>query len=486
MTDICSLTLTELAGALQKKEISAVQATQACLERIAATEPKIRALLCTDANGALDRARALDKLGPDASLPLFGVPMTVKDALCTKDFPTTAGSRILEGFRPVFDAFAVERLRAAGAVILGKSNLDEFAMGSTTENSAFQTTRNPWNTDKVPGGSSGGSAASVAAGQCFASLGSDTGGSIRQPASLCGCVGLKPTYGSVSRYGLIAYGSSLDQIGPLARTVEDCARVFSVIAGHDRRDATSDPRPVEDVLSSLGCGSLKGARLGMPKEFFGQGAAAEVRDACESALRAASRLGAELVEVSLPHTRAAVATYYIIAMAEASSNLARFDGVRYGRRAENIHDLWELYVRSRSEGFGAEVKRRIMLGAYVLSAGYYDAYYRKAAQVRSLIRDEYLAALEHCDVICAPVSPETAWNIGTHSDDPLRMYLMDAYTLSLNLAGLPGLSLPVGLGAQSGMPVGMQIIGRAFGEVGLLALGHALEHALPSIGAPQL
>ena len=486
MTDICSLTLAAVAQALQKKELGAEEVTRACLDRIAGTEPKIAALLRVDGENALARARDLDKSGPDASMPLFGVPVTIKDAICTKGLATTAASRMLEGFRPVFDAFAVEKLRAAGAVILGKNNMDEFAMGSTTENSAFQTTGNPWDVNKVPGGSSGGSAASVTAGQCFASLGSDTGGSIRQPASLCGCVGLKPTYGRVSRYGLIAYGSSLDQIGPLTRSVADCARVFEVIAGHDRRDATSDPRPAGGYVAALGGKTLRGARLGLPGEFFGEGASAEVRAAFAAALRTAESFGAELVEVSLPHTGAAVATYYIIAMAEASSNLARFDGVRYGRRAEGARNLEELYARSRSEGFGAEVKRRIMLGAYVLSAGYYDAYYRKAAQVRRLIRDEYLAALDRCEVLCAPVSPETAWDAGTRNADPLRMYLMDAYTLSLNLAGLPGLALPVGKGAESGMPVGMQLIGRAFGEADLLAYGHALEQALPGIGVSDL
>ena len=487
MTEICSLSLAAVAGALQKKEISAVEAARAFLERMEATEPRIAAMLRVDADGALARARELDAAGPDPSQALWGVPVTVKDALSTKGMTTTAGSRILEGFTPIYDAFAVEKLRRAGAVLLGKANLDEFAMGSGTENSAYQKTRNPWNTAKVPVGSSGGSAASVAAGQCFASLGTDTGGSIRQPASFCGCVGLKPTYGRVSRYGLIAYGSSLDQIGPLTRSVEDCARVLAVIAGHDPRDATCDPRPVDDYAAALTRGDgLKGLRLGLPREFFGDGLAPEVRAACDAALARARELGAELVEVSLPHTEAAIATYYIIAMAEASSNLARFDGVRYGRRAPDVKNLEELYVRSRSEGFGQEVKRRIMLGAYVLSSGYYDAYYRKAAQVRRLIRDEYLAALDQCDALCAPVSPVTAWDLGSHAADPLQAYLMDAYTLSLNLAGLPGLSLPVGLGADSNMPVGLQLIGPAFGEARLLGVGHALEQALPGIGRPAL
>ena len=486
MTDICSLSLTQVAQSLQKKELSAVEAATACLDRMDATEPRIAAMLTMDREGALAAAAALDKQGPDASRPLWGVPVTVKDALSTKGLRTTAASRILENYTPFYDAFAVQKLREAGAVILGKANMDEFAMGSTTENSAYQTTRNPRNSSKVPGGSSGGSAASVTAGQCFASLGTDTGGSIRQPASLCGCVGLKPTYGRVSRYGVIAYGSSLDQVGPLSRNVEDCARMLGVIAGHDKRDATCAPRTVEDYVGGLNGKGLKGARLGIPKEFFGEGLAAEVREACQTAMNTAQAQGVELVEVSLPHTDAAIATYYIVAMAEASSNLARFDGVRYGRRATDIKNLEELYVHSRSQGFGQEVKRRIMLGAYVLSSGYYDAYYRKAAQVRRMIRDEYLAALDQCDALWAPVSPVTAWNVGSLTADPLQMYLMDAYTLSLNLAGLPGLSMPVGLGAESSMPVGMQLIGKAFDEAALLALGHALEQALPAIGAPQL
>lgn len=490
MNSICSLTLGALADALQNKTITAEQATQACLDRIAATEPALHALLHVDAEAALARARELDAAGPDPSQPLWGVPMTVKDALSTTGMPTTAGSRILEGFMPIFDAFVVQRLKEAGAVILGKNNMDEFAMGSGTENSAYAAGHNPWDTSRVPGGSSGGSAASVVAGQCFASLGSDTGGSIRQPAALCGCVGLKPTYGRVSRYGLIAYGSSLDQVGPMARSVEDCARVLAVIAGHDERDDTCDPRPVEDYVaaarSGAADGALKGVRLGLPAQFYGEGLAPEVREACQKAIDAAREAGAELVNVDLPHTQAAIATYYIIAMAEASSNLARFDGVRYGRRAEKPENLLDLYVRSRSEGFGQEVKRRIMLGTYVLSSGYYDAYYRKAAQVRRLIRDEYAAALAQCDALLCPVSPVTAWKLGEKNADPLQMYLMDAYTLSLNLAGLPGLSLPVGKGSESGMPVGMQLLGRAFDEAGLLRTGAALEHVLPSIGQPEL
>ena len=486
MTDICSLSLSELARGLQAREISAEAATAACLDRIKATEERLGALLHVDAEGALAAARALDAAGPDPSKPLWGVPVTVKDALSTKGMPTTAASRILEGFMPIYDAFVVERLKEAGAVLLGKNNMDEFAMGSGTDNSAYKKTGNPWDPARIPGGSSGGSAASVAAGQCFASLGSDTGGSIRQPAAMCGCVGLKPTYGRVSRYGLIAYGSSLDQVGPLTRSVEDCARVLSVIAGHDSRDNTSDPRPAEDYAAGLADADLKGKTLGLPAEFYGDGLSPEVRAACEAAIDASGRAGARIVDVRLPHTDAAIATYYILAMAEASSNLARFDGVRYGRRAADVQNLADLYVRSRSEGFGQEVKRRILLGTYVLSSGYYDAYYRKAAQVRRLIRDEYNAALSQCDALLAPVSPVTAWTLGSRNDDPLQCYLMDAYTLSLNLAGLPGLTLPVGLGADSRMPVGMQLIGKAFDEGPLLRMGRALEAALPHIGMPNL
>ena len=486
MNEICSLNLTALADALQKKEIGAEEATRACLDRIAATEERVGALLHVDAEGALARARQLDAQGPDASQPLWGVPVTVKDALSTTGMPTTAASRILEGFMPIYDAFVVERLKEAGAVLLGKNNMDEFAMGSGTDNSAWQKTGNPWDPSRIPGGSSGGSAASVAAGQCFASLGSDTGGSIRQPAAMCGCTGLKPTYGRVSRYGLIAYASSLDQVGPLARSVEDCARVLGVIAGHDGRDNTCDPRPAEDYAAGLTGDGLKGRTLGLPAEFYGEGLSREVRDVCEAAIDAARSAGARIVEVRLPHTDAAIATYYILAMAEASSNLARFDGVRYGRRAADVRDLADLYVRSRSEGFGQEVKRRILLGTYVLSSGYYDAYYRKAAQVRRLIRDEYNAALEQCDALLTPVSPVTAWELGSRNADPLQCYLMDAYTLSLNLAGLPGLTLPAGLGADSRMPVGMQLIGKAFDEAPLLRMGYALESALPRIGMPAL
>lgn len=478
MNEICSLNLTALADALQKKEIGAEEATRACLDRIAATEERVGALLHVDAEGALARARQLDAQGPDASQPLWGVPVTVKDALSTQGMPTTAGSRILEGYMPVYDAFAVQRLREAGAVILGKNNLDEFAMGSTTENSAYKTTHNPWDLQRVPGGSSGGSAASVSACQCFASLGSDTGGSIRQPASLCGCVGIKPTYGRVSRYGLLAYASSFDQVGPLARTVEDAAAVLQVIAGHDERDSTSSPVPVPDYHAAMTSqNDLSGLTLGMPREFFGhKGLDEGVAAACNKAVETAKELGAKVVEVSLPHTEYSIASYYILAAAEASSNLARYDGVRYGHRTANPKNLEDMYTSSRTEGFGPEVQRRILLGSYVLSAGYYDAYYRKAAQVRRLIRQDYLDALNACDMLLAPVSPVPAWQMGHMSDDPLQMYFMDIFTLSLNLAGLPGLSIPVGKSGH--LPVGIQLMGRAFDEGRLFLAGDKLTRAL--------
>ena len=478
MNEICSLNLTALADALQKKEIGAEEATRACLDRIAATEERVGALLHVDAEGALARARQLDAQGPDASQPLWGVPVTVKDALSTQGMPTTAGSRILEGYMPVYDAFAVQRLREAGAVILGKNNLDEFAMGSTTENSAYKTTHNPWDLQRVPGGSSGGSAASVAACQCFASLGSDTGGSIRQPASLCGCVGIKPTYGRVSRYGLLAYASSFDQVGPLARTVEDTALMLQVIAGHDERDSTSSPVPVPDYAAAMNAQQdLSGITVGLPREFFGHdGLDRGVAEACEKAVEAARSLGAKVVEVSLPHTEYSIASYYILAAAEASSNLARYDGVRYGHRTAAPKNLEDMYTSSRTEGFGPEVQRRILLGSYVLSAGYYDAYYRKAAQVRRLIRQDYLNALESCDMLLAPVSPVPAWQMGHMSEDPLQMYFMDIFTLSLNLAGLPGLSIPVGM--SGGLPVGVQLMGRAFDEGRLFLAGDKLTRAL--------
>ncbi len=486
MSEITKLSLTAVRDKLARKEITAEAATAACLARIEATEGRINAILHLSADDALAQAKTMDAAGPDADKRLWGVPVLVKDAICVKDAPTTCASKILENFVPFYDAACIEKLKAAGAIILGKANMDEFAMGSSTENSAYKITTNPWDTAKVPGGSSGGSAAAVAAGQCFAALGTDTGGSIRQPAAFCGTVGIKPTYGRVSRYGLIAYGSSLDQIGPLTRTADDAAAMLTVIAGHDPKDSTSADRPVPDFEAALaGAADLRGLTIGLPEEYWGDGVDDEVRAACQHAVDAAKALGATVVPVSLPHTPYAVATYYIVAMAEASSNLARFDGVRYGYRDPKAQTLEELYELSRSKGFGAEVQRRIVIGTYVLSAGYYDAYYRKAAQVRRLIRQDFLNAFAKCDVICGPTSPFAAFPIGKMSDDPLQMYLSDIFTISLNLAGLPGLSMPVGLGKDSGMPIGMQLFGPAFEEAGLLRTAKVLGAALPQLPEPK-
>ncbi|MEA4857985.1 MAG: Asp-tRNA(Asn)/Glu-tRNA(Gln) amidotransferase subunit GatA [Solidesulfovibrio sp.] len=485
MSDIVSLTLTEVRDKLAAGDIKAEEAVAACLDRIAATEPRIKAILHLQADKALETAKAMDAAGPDPAKRLWGVPILVKDAICVADAPTTCASKILENFVPFYDAECIRKLKDAGAVILGKANLDEFAMGSSTENSAYQITANPWDLSRVPGGSSGGSAAAVAAGQCFAALGTDTGGSIRQPAAFCGTVGIKPTYGRVSRYGLVAYGSSLDQIGPLTRTAADAAAMLTVIAGHDAKDSTSAPREVPDFEKAIaGAADLSGLTIGLPDEYWGEGVDAEVREACRQAMDTAASLGAKVVSVSLPHTPYAVATYYIVAMAEASSNLARFDGVRYGRRAPQAKTLEELYELSRSEGFGAEVRRRIVIGTYVLSAGYYDAYYRKAAQVRRLIRQDFLDAYSKCDVVCGPTSPFAAFPIGKMSGDPLQMYLSDIFTISLNLAGLPGLSMPVGLGKDSGLPIGMQLFGPAFDETAILRTAKVLGNALPKLPQP--
>jgi aspartyl-tRNA(Asn)/glutamyl-tRNA(Gln) amidotransferase subunit A len=486
MTELTRKTLVEIRALLAARKIAAREAVQACLARIEATEPKVRALLHVDAEGALETAQALDKLGPDTSKPLWGVPVIVKDVLTTKGLPTTCGSRMLENFVPAFDATAVAKLKDAGAIILAKANMDEFAMGSSNENSAYHPTHNPWDLGRVPGGSSGGSGACVAAGQAFAALGTDTGGSIRLPSSFCGGVGIKPTYGRVSRYGLVAYGSSLDQIGPMTRNVADAAAVLQAISGHDPRDSTSMDLPVPDYLAAVdSADGLKGLRIGMPMEYWGQGLAPEVEALCRQAVDTAKSLGAELVPVSLPHTEYAIATYYIIAMAEASSNLARFDGVRYGFRDKQASNLLDMYKQSRSKGFGDEVQRRIITGTYVLSSGYYDAYYRKAAQVRRLIRQDFEQAYAQCDVICGPACPTVAFPLGDKTADPLQMYLMDIFTISLNLAGLPGLSLPVGLGKDSGMPVGLQILGPAWGEGKILSVARSLEKAIEPLPEPR-
>lgn len=481
MSDLIFKSIVNAKKALQNKDISAAELTKASLQRIDATEDKLGAFLSLYPEEALKRAADLDKAGFDPSKPLWGIPISVKDALATKNMRTTASSKIIENFIPPYSAYVVEQLEEAGAIILGKNNMDEFAMGSTCENSAYKPCHNPWDLDRVPGGSSGGSAVSVASCQTFASLGSDTGGSIRQPASLCGLVGLKPTYGRVSRYGLLAYASSLDQVGPFARTVEDCALMLSVISGHDKRDSTSSPIASENFHDGLTeAKSLKGMTLGLPKEFFeAQSMDSEVARICQNTIDEAQKLGATIKSVSMPHLPYSIAAYYIIASAEASSNLARYDGVRYGHRTAQPKNLEELYTLSRTEGFGEEVQRRILLGTYVLSAGYYDAYYRKAAQVRRLIRQDYENVLTECDAILAPVSPIVAWKKGSVTN-PLEMYQMDIFTLSLNLAGLPGLSIPVGMAHD--MPVGMQILGSAFAESKILSIGQVLAEHLGTNG----
>mgnify|MGYP000313158885 CR=1 FL=1 len=470
-----SLTAAQIAAGVAAGDFTATEVAQASLAAIEAREGGVQAFLQVAPELALEAAARVDadRAAGKPLPPLAGVPLAIKDNMNLVGTRTTCASRMLENYQSVYTATCVQRMLDAGCLPMGKANMDEFAFGSSTESSAFHRTNNPWDTERVPGGSSGGSAAAVAAGEVALSLGSDTGGSIRQPAALCGCVGLKPTYGRVSRYGVIAYGSSLDQVGPLTRTVEDAALVLSVIAGHDKRDSTSSPRPV-DGYADFSRSDLKGVRLGVPREFMAEGLDGPVAKACQDALARARDLGAELVDVSLPHaTRHAIAAYYIVAMAEASSNLSRFDGVRYGYRAAEPKNLDDLYCRSRSEGFGQEVQRRILLGTYVLSAGYYDAYYKKAAQVRRLIRQDYLNALGSCDALFGPVSPVTAWKLGSIIDDPLKMYLMDIYTVSLNLAGLPGLSFPVG--EADGLPVGMQLIGKDFDEAGILGIGNVLS-----------
>ena len=483
MSALYTKTLTEISGLLQRKEVSSEEVTRACLERIAATEPKLNACISVCEEAALKEARALDAAGPDPARPLWGVPVTVKDCITVKGVKNTCGSHMLENFTPFYDAWVVEQLKAAGAVIVAKSNMDEFAMGSSTEKSYFGPCSNPFDLSRVPGGSSGGAASGIAAGQAFGALGSDTGGSIRQPASFCGCVGMKPTYGRVSRYGAVAYASSLDQVGCLTRSVEDAARMLGVIAKYDARDSTCAPVPVPDYTASLTRADLKGFRLGLPKEFWSDGLCPDTRACAEAAIDAARSLGAEIVDVDLPHAALGVAVFYIIATAEASTNLGRFDGIRYGYRTPNATELIDLYEKSRTEGFGDEVKRRIILGTFVLSSGYYDAYYKKAAQIRALIRNDFQAALQKCDLILAPVSPVVAWKLGEISDDPLKSYLMDVLTVPLNLAGMPGLSIPAGLGPQSKLPVGVQLLGPAFSEDKILQAGHVLSQ---NLGIPAM
>jgi aspartyl-tRNA(Asn)/glutamyl-tRNA(Gln) amidotransferase subunit A len=475
MTDLVQLALGEAGALLQRREVSSVELTQAVLDRIFDVDNDIKAYLTLAPEVALEQAAEADKrraTGEEGAL--LGIPLAIKDVISVEGLPTTCGSRILEDYVPPFSATAVERLRYAGAVFLGKTNTDEFAMGSSTENSAFFPTHNPWDLSRVPGGSSGGSAAAVAAGMAFAALGSDTGGSVRQPASYCGIVGMKSSYGRVSRWGLVAFASSLDQIGPFARDVADLSLLLGTIAGYDPRESTSVNAPVPDYAAFL-TGDIRGLRIGVPKEYFIDGMQREVEAAVRAAVDTLADLGAEVVDISLPHTDFALPVYYLIAPAEASANLARYDGIRYGLSLKGT-DLWDSYRQTREHGFGPEVKRRIMLGTYALSAGYYDAYYLKASQVRTLIRRDFDRALEQCDVLVAPTTPSTAFKIGEKVDDPLQMYLEDIFTLALSLAGLPGLSMPCGFDAN-GLPIGLQIMGGAFDEATVLRVADAYERA---------
>ncbi len=475
---LCALTLSELAETFTQGNVSAVEIVHAYGRRMAGVESTVKAYITKAEQDVLTKeAENLDETrrGGRTTLPLTAMPIAVKDNLCTEGVKTTCGSRILESFVPPYDATVVARLKAHGVVLLGKTNLDEFAMGSSTENSAFGPTRNPWNLDRIPGGSSGGSAAAVAADLCVAALGSDTGGSIRQPAACCGVVGLKPTYGRVSRYGLVAFASSLDQIGPITKDVRDAALMLQIIAGHDPLDATSADVPVPDYRQALQF-DLGGMKVGVPREFFAEGLDPEVELAVRTAITTLRALKAETKEIALPMTKYAVATYYLIATAEASSNLARYDGVKYGYRAAKEKGLLETYMKTRQEGFGAEVKRRIMLGTYALSAGYYEAYYGKAQAVRTLITRDFADAFKEVDVIVTPTMPTPAFKLGEKAQDPLQMYLSDIYTISVNLAGVPAISVPCGFSSGT-LPIGLQIIGRPFEEDKILRVAYAYEQA---------
>src|SRR5437660_2963771 len=473
------LSISRLTAGLAKGETSARTATQACLDQIERVDGQLRSFISYDPADALAQADAADQAlstgATHAQRPLLGVPIAIKDVISVKGQPLNCGSKILGKFISPYDATVVEKLKAAGAIIFGGLNMDEFAMGSSTENSAFGPTRNPWDTSRIPGGSSGGSAAAVVADECFAALGSDTGGSIRQPAALCGCVGLKPTYGRVSRYGLVAFASSLDQIGCFAKDVRDAATMLAVLSGVDHRDSTSVPQPVPHYAAGLNA-DIKGLRLGLAKEYMVGGLDPEVKQSVDAAVKQLQELGAEIVEISLPHTDYAIATYYIIATAEASANLARFDGIRYGARVAGA-DPTELYSKTRGAGFGAEVKRRILLGTYVLSSGYYDAYYLRAQKVRTLIRQDFLSAFQHVDAIVTPTSPTAAFKIGEKADDPLQMYLMDIFTISANLAGLCGISVPCGFTRTPKLPIGLQLLGKPFGEQTILRVAYAYEQS---------
>jgi aspartyl-tRNA(Asn)/glutamyl-tRNA(Gln) amidotransferase subunit A len=482
------LTISELVSKLATREVSARAVTAACLDQIQRVDARIGAFISYDAADALAQADSADqalaaqletqdpRLKTQLARPLLGVPVAIKDVIAVKGQPLNCGSKILGNFISPYDATVIRKLKAAGAVIFGRLNMDEFAMGSSTENSAFQITHNPWDLSRIPGGSSGGSAAAVAADECIAALGSDTGGSIRQPASHCSCVGLKPSYGRVSRYGLVAFASSLDQVGPLTKTARDAATMLEVLSGADPCDSTSVPQPVPHYASSL-TGDIKGVRIGLPKEYMVGGLDAEVKQAIDAAVAQIGKLGAEIVEVSLPHTDYAVAVYYIIATAEASANLARFDGIRYGARVQGADPI-ELYSRTRGQGFGPEVKRRIILGTYALSSGYYDAYYLRAQKVRTLIRNDFLNAFQKVDALVAPVSPSPAFKIGEKADDPLQMYLMDIFTISANLAGICGISVPCGFTRlQPELPIGLQLLGKPFGEETILRVADAYERS---------
>ena len=471
------LTITKAHQLLKNKEISSRELTRAVLDRITAVEHKIDAFVTVSNELATQQADHADAMIAGGNCtPLTGIPLGIKDLMCTRNLATTCGSKILKNFMPPYDATVIRKLNDAGAVIVGKLNMDEFAMGSSTENSGLKITRNPWDRSRIPGGSSGGSAAAVAADMCLAALGSDTGGSIRQPASHCGVVGLKPTYGRVSRFGLVAYASSLDQIGPLTKDVSDCAHLMNVISGYDKSDSTSVPRQVPDYTAALD-GDLKGVKIGIPEEFnTAEGLDPSVLSSIDHAVGVLENLGAERIKVSLPHNEYAVAAYYVIAPSEASSNLARYDGVKYGFRNKDNNDLMNMYRNTRSQGFGPEVQRRIIIGTYCLSAGYYDAYYGKASQVRTLIMQDFQQAFEACDVILCPVAPTAAFKIGEKVDDPLTMYLSDVFTLSANLAGIPGMSVPCGFSSE-GLPIGLQILGTHFNEEMLLKAAYCFEQA---------
>ena len=469
-------TIAELSRALDAGEVSSVELTQTLLDRIDAHAGDCNAFITVTHAEALEQARAADQARADGRAgPLTGIPFAHKDIFCTDGVRTSCGSRMLDNFIAPYDATVVANMRAAGMVMLGKTNMDEFAMGSSNENSWYGPVRNPWDRERIPGGSSGGSAAAVAARLVPGATGTDTGGSIRQPASMCGITGLKPTYGRVSRYGMVAFASSLDQGGPLARTAEDCALMLGAMAGFDPNDSTSIDRPVDDYGAALEATRVEGLRVGLPREYFGEGMADGVRAAVDAAVEQLAALGAEIVDVSLPHSELSVPAYYVVAPAEASSNLSRYDGVRYGHRCAEPADVVDLYERTRAEGFGAEVKRRIMVGTYALSAGYYDAYYLKAQQVRQLISDDFRRAFEQIDVLLGPTAPTPAFRIGEKADDPVAMYLSDIYTIAANLAGLPALSMPAGF--ADGLPVGVQLIGNAFDEGRLLAVAHRFQQA---------